>query len=55
MSLNKKNITVVGAGLVGSLLSIFLANRGYNINVYERRKDKRKNIDFSSRSINLAL
>jgi kynurenine 3-monooxygenase len=50
-----KNFTIVGAGLVGSLLSIYLAKRGYNINVYERRPDMRKNRISAGRSINLAL
>jgi kynurenine 3-monooxygenase len=50
-----KNITVVGAGLVGSLLSIYLAKRGYNINVFERRPDMRKEKISAGKSINLAL
>jgi kynurenine 3-monooxygenase len=50
-----KNVTVVGAGLVGSLMSIFLAKRGYRVTVIERRADMRKaNVD-KGRSINLAL
>jgi kynurenine 3-monooxygenase len=51
----KKDITIVGAGLVGSLLSIYLAKRGYNVNVYERRSDMRKETLNAGRSINLAL
>ena len=51
----KKNITVVGAGLVGSLLSIYLARRGHNVNVYERRPDMRKGAGGVGKSINLAL
>ena len=50
-----KDFTIVGAGLVGSLLSIYLAKRGYNITVYERRPDMRKNRISAGRSINLAL
>lgn len=50
-----KNFTIVGAGLVGSLLSIYLAKRGYKITVYERRPDMRKNRISAGRSINLAL
>lgn len=38
-----KNFTIVGAGLVGSLLAIYLSKCGYNITVYERRSDMRKN------------
>src|SRR5688572_4550189 len=52
-------ITIVGAGLVGSLLAIYLAKRGYKVTVYEKRPDMR-NISNSmaiaaGRSINLAL
>jgi kynurenine 3-monooxygenase len=51
----QKNITVVGAGLVGSLVSIYLAKRGYKVDVYERRPDMRKANVYAGRSINLAL
>lgn len=50
-----KNVTVVGAGLVGSLLSIYLAKRGYKVDVYERRNDMRKTSMSAGKSINLAL
>lgn len=51
----KSLITVVGAGLVGSLYSIYMAKRGYKVEVFERRSDMR-NISLSvGRSINLAL
>lgn len=50
-----KNVTIVGAGLVGSLLSIYLAKRGYKINLYERRPDMRKAKISAGKSINLAL
>ena len=46
---------VVGAGLVGSLTALLLANRGHEVHVYERRKDPRKVGDAVGRSINLAL
>jgi kynurenine 3-monooxygenase len=50
-------ITLVGAGLAGSLLAIFLARRGYRVMVLERRPDPRKTAAPASagRSINLAL
>lgn len=51
----KKNITIIGAGLVGSLLSIYLSRRGYKVKVYERRGDMRKEKMSAGRSINLAL
>lgn len=55
MTSQKKNITVLGAGLVGSLLSIYLAKRGHAVKVFERRGDMRKEKVLAGRSINLAL
>lgn len=51
----KKDITIIGAGLVGSLLSIYLSKRGYRVKIYERRSDMRKEKMSAGRSINLAL
>src|SRR5687768_9838368 len=51
----KKETTIIGAGLVGSLLSIYLSKRGYRVSVYERRLDMRKDKIIAGRSINLAL
>ncbi|HEV7229828.1 MAG TPA: NAD(P)/FAD-dependent oxidoreductase, partial [Bacteroidia bacterium] len=51
----QKNVSVVGAGLVGSLLSIYLSRRGYNVSVFERRPDMRKARIAAGKSINLAL
>lgn len=48
-------IAIVGAGLVGSLLAIYLAKRGSNVSLFERRKDMRKGNADAGRSINLAL
>ncbi|MEO8664987.1 MAG: FAD-dependent monooxygenase, partial [Ignavibacteria bacterium] len=50
-----KQITVVGAGLAGSLLSVYLAKKGFEVNMYERRPDMRKEDIEGGRSINLAL
>ncbi len=55
MAASPKNITIMGAGLVGSLLSIYLAKRGHQVDVYERRPDMRKTGAAAGRSINLAL
>jgi len=49
------NIVIIGGGLVGSLLSIYLVKRGYAVQVYERRADMRKTTMSAGRSINLAL
>jgi kynurenine 3-monooxygenase len=48
-------ITVMGAGLVGSLLSLYLARRGHAVQVFERRADPRRAGFAEGRSINLAL
>lgn len=48
-------ITLVGAGLAGSLLAIFLARRGHRVKILERRPDPRKAGAVGGRSINLAL
>lgn len=53
--MSKKETVIIGAGLVGSLLSIYLSKRGYNVKIYERRGDMRKQNMISGRSINLAL
>jgi kynurenine 3-monooxygenase len=50
-----KEVTIVGAGLVGSLLSIYLSRRGYKPVIFERRSDMRKQEVDAGRSINLAL
>jgi kynurenine 3-monooxygenase len=55
MSLQAERITILGSGLVGSLLAIYLAKRGYQVDIYERRPDMRKNRVAAGRSINLAL
>lgn len=51
----KKDVIIIGAGLVGSLLSIYLARKGYKVSIYERRADMRKEEVEAGRSINLAL
>ncbi|MCB0544367.1 MAG: FAD-dependent monooxygenase [Saprospiraceae bacterium] len=50
-----KKAIVVGAGLVGSLWAVFLARRGYQVEVYERRSDMRAAGYTGGRSINLAM
>ncbi len=50
-----KPIIIVGAGLVGALLSILLGKKGYTVKLYERRADMRKTRQYAGKSINLAL
>ena len=47
-------IAVVGSGLVGSLLAIYLKKHGHEVHVFDRSVDIRK-VNFSGRSINLAM
>lgn len=51
----KKSVTILGAGLVGSLWSVILAKRGYEVQIYERRPDMRKESIAAGKSINLAM
>ncbi len=53
--MNEKPIAIVGAGLVGSLLAIYLSQRGYKVELLERRDDMRSGNMAGGRSINLAL
>jgi kynurenine 3-monooxygenase len=53
--MSEKPFVVMGAGLVGSLLSIYLAKRGHKVEIYERREDMRKAVISAGKSINLAL
>lgn len=48
-------VVIVGAGLAGSLLGIAMAKKGFDVHVYERRPDLRKENISAGRSINLAL
>lgn len=50
-----EKISVAGAGLVGSLLAIYLRKRGYDVDVFESRTDMRRDTISAGRSINLAL
>src|ERR1700686_3444327 len=48
-------ITLIGAGLNGPLLAILLRQRGFAVELYERRPDMRRVRLSAGRSINLAL
>ncbi len=51
----EETVSIFGAGLVGSLLAVFLARKGYRVTVLERRSDMRKFGTGEGRSINLAI
>jgi len=50
-----RHVTILGAGLVGSLLAIILRKRGYEVSLYERRPDMRAASMSAGKSINLAM
>lgn len=53
--MTKTKISVVGGGLAGSLMAVYFAKRGYEVNVFERRPDMRNTDISAGKSINLAL
>lgn len=50
-----KEAIIIGAGLVGSLWSVYLAKAGYKVTIFERRSDIRLAEISAGKSINLAL
>lgn len=55
VSQTSKNIIISGAGLIGSALAIALKQKGYEVSIYEKRSDMRKNTLDAGRSINLII
>ncbi|MGC2646148.1 MAG: NAD(P)/FAD-dependent oxidoreductase [Candidatus Sulfotelmatobacter sp.] len=55
MKATSGKVTLIGAGLNGPLLAIFLLRRGFSVEIYERRPDMRRVRTSAGRSINLAL
>lgn len=53
--MSKQKVIIIGAGLAGSLLAIYLAKRDLEVEVFEARGDMRKTEMSAGRSINLAL
>jgi len=50
-----KHVAICGGGLVGALQAVYMAKRGYKVDVYEMRSDIRTQEIVKGRSINLAL
>src|SRR3954453_1124717 len=53
--MSDSKVVIIGAGLAGALLAIYLAKRGIAVDVYEARGDMRLEEVAAGRSINLAL
>ncbi len=53
--IERGDVTILGGGLTGLLLSVMLAAHGFRPRVYERYADPRKGLPLEGRSINLAL
>jgi kynurenine 3-monooxygenase len=53
--MSKQKVIIIGAGLSGSLLAIYLAKKGISNEIYEARGDMRAEKVSAGRSINLAL
>ncbi len=50
-----ERIAIIGGGLVGALQALYLARRGFEVDIYERRPDARFKEPKAGKSINLAL
>lgn len=55
MQMKTGNVIIIGAGLSGTLLAIRLAQRGFDVQLFEKRPDLRRVEISAGRSINLAL
>jgi kynurenine 3-monooxygenase len=55
MASASERFTVVGGGLGGALMAIYLGKAGQQVEVYERRPDPRRGRAAEGRSINLAI
>ncbi|MFK7115044.1 NAD(P)/FAD-dependent oxidoreductase [Flavobacterium oreochromis] len=49
-----QKIAIIGSGLVGTLLAIYLKRNGHTVHVFDRSPDMRT-VEFSGRSINLVM
>jgi kynurenine 3-monooxygenase len=55
MTAKPETISLIGAGLNGPLLALGLVQRGFRVEIFERRPDMRRERISAGRSINLAL
>ena len=55
MENSNQKLLIIGAGLCGSLLALRMAQRGYQVQLVEKRPDLRDVTQDAGRSINLSL
>ena len=55
MAAAARSVTIVGGGLGGALMAVFLGRAGYRVTLFERRSDPRLGGGGRGRSINLAI
>src|SRR5438874_2422297 len=53
--MSAQKIHIVGGGLVGPLMAVYLARKGFAVEMHEHRPDMRKENIPAGRSINLAV
>ncbi|HZI20306.1 MAG TPA: NAD(P)/FAD-dependent oxidoreductase [Pyrinomonadaceae bacterium] len=51
----RRKIVIVGAGASGPVMAVFLARRGHEVEVYERRPDMRRQGCAAGKSVNITL
>ncbi len=55
IAMSKTKFTIIGAGLGGALMAVYLGKAGFEVEVFEKRPDLRGDKTTGGRSINLAL
>jgi kynurenine 3-monooxygenase len=55
ISTAQRKITIIGAGMGGTMMAIFLARRNFEVEIYERRQDMRIHCGERGRSINMTV
>ena len=53
--MKNEHAVIVGAGLVGCVLSAYLSKRGYRVDVFDRNPDPREAQNKVGRAINLTI